>query len=109
MYILYLNKKKERKREEREGKGGEGNTVIPARPSFQEKVKRPVPRTFCKWWTKGHGHLALTAERERRSGGWACPSFLPSHHRPPPWRTESGTLESAGCVTLGMLFAFSGP
>lgn len=96
--ILYLNKKVERKKEgrergERKGKEGRGGEKdehsIPARPGFQDKVKRPVPRPFCTWWVKGHPHLALTKQNGGTGVGQA-PLSLPSHPRQPHWKIEVG-------------------
>ena len=44
------------------------STMTLARPGFQDKVERPVPRPFCKWWAEGRRDLALAAETERK--GW---------------------------------------
>lgn len=63
------------------------STVIPARHDFQEKVRRPVPRSFCKWWAKGHQDPALTAETKWRG----MPHFLsPPNPGLPPDRQKVG-------------------
>lgn len=63
------------------------STVTSARHDFQEKVRRPAPRSFYKRWAEGHQDPALTAETQWRG----TPRFLsPPNPGLPPDRQEVG-------------------
>lgn len=87
------------------------STMTFAKPCFQNEEERPMPRPFCKWQAEGHRDVALATETEQRGWCRSRPSFFvfsPQASLLEDRKWDLGVTPT-GCVTLGMLLAFSGP